>query len=146
MKEKVLRLVQKYKKTFEGKTPTSVYLKITSESQFYGQPISKILDVENYVIFIFLVCSNESDLSNLYDMLKNTIFNVEILEVTDDDPETEYDSCYGSGRVDCDYCDGDGEIVCNSLINSIDGFESISLVVLFDSISTLPKHLFIISR
>ena len=47
-------------------------------------------------------------------MLKNTIFNVEILEVTDDDPETECDSCYGSGRVDCDYCDGDGEIVCNT--------------------------------
>lgn len=114
MKEKVLRLVQKYKKTFEGKTPTSVYLKITSESQFYGQPISKILDVENYVIFIFLVCSKENDLSKSYDILKNTIFNVEILEVTDDDPESECDTCYGSGQTDCDTCDGEGEVHCDT--------------------------------
>jgi hypothetical protein len=114
MKEKVLRLVQKYKKNFGGESPTSVYNKIVNDSEFYGTPLSKILDSENYVIFIFLVSSSEDDLSKLYDSLKLKMFHAEILEVVDDDPETECDSCYGSGNVDCDYCDGDGEIVCNT--------------------------------
>lgn len=118
MKEKVLRLVQKYKKNFGGQSPTSVYNKIVNDSEFYGTPLSKILDSENYVIFIFLVSSSEDDLSKLYDMLKLKMFHAEILEVDDDDPETECDSCYGSGRVDCDYCDGDGEIVCNTCYGS----------------------------
>jgi hypothetical protein len=114
MKEKVLRLVQKYKKNFGGESPTSVYNKIVTDSEFYGTPLSKILDSENYVIFIFLVSSSEDDLSKLYDMLKLKMFHSEILEVVDDDPETECDSCYGSGKVECYSCDGNGEIDCDT--------------------------------
>lgn len=114
MKEKVLRLVQKYKKNFGGQSPTSVYNKIVNDSEFYGTPLSKILDSENYVIFIFLVSSSENDLSKLYDMLKLKMFHSEILEVVDDDPDSECDSCYGSGRVECYSCDGNGEIDCDT--------------------------------
>lgn len=113
MKEKVLRLVQKFKKKFGGQTPTSVYNTIVEDSIIYGPTISKLLNYEDYMIFIFLVCSNENDLSKLYDTLKLKIFRVDILEVTDDDPESECDSCYGDGYVDCDYCDGNGKIDCD---------------------------------
>ena len=113
-KEKLLSVTKRiFKPEFAGLAVQACYLKFVSEFPF--TELSKAMNSDDKVMISFLLPhgNNPEVMSNLYDVIKSTLFGFTVMEIDAADPDEECPDCYGDGSEDCGDCGGNGKEDCD---------------------------------
>lgn len=108
----IVKLANKHKKNFEGKTPTEIYEMVVGHDGY--KQLFNVWSIKEILIFIFLMSTKMDDLSVAYDVIESQMYGYQIIKLIEEDPLVDCDYCEGRGYESCDYCNGDGSTSCES--------------------------------
>lgn len=112
-KEKLLSVVKRvFRPSFDNLAPQACYLKFVSEFPF--TELAKAMNADDRVMFSFLLPHGNKPevMSELYDVIKSSIFGFTVMEIDEEEPSEDCSDCNGDGREYCYNCGGSGEADC----------------------------------
>ena len=111
---KLIRIAQKVSGVFKEKQPYFIFSEIKqigAVSQIFDRLEQK--DIIKICFIIYLIKTNQTNFDEILWKIDNDSFTFIIGQVTEENPERECDTCYGTGEVECSECDGRGLVDCS---------------------------------
>ena len=113
--QKVILVSKRLSNYFRGNTSNEIYNLIRAKDIVF-EDLFRSLSNENFLILCFMLpkikeSDKTSDITKLYEQIKNSFFSFSLVEVQNHGVEISCDDCNGDGDVRCDWCD-DGEVEC----------------------------------